>query len=171
MIGDPLSIGTPATHTLSLTPTVLPASGPSAAPRIEHFQLHPFDGLSSPTGRCPSSSRGYETGRLSSWSSSRRSKPVSVGPASSAKTSSSSSLRPSRYSSAIRASSARDGGWMGTLSSSLGAVGAGRRARPLNASSEGPERQAAEATSRELAAAPPHGRSRQRPTAAGAPAG
>jgi hypothetical protein len=57
MIGDPLSIGTPATHTLSLT-TVRSASGPSGAPGIEHFPLKPLDGFSSPVGRCPTSTRG-----------------------------------------------------------------------------------------------------------------
>jgi hypothetical protein len=46
-----LSIGTPATQTLSLMPTVRPASGPSGAPGIEHRQLHPLDGFSSPVGR------------------------------------------------------------------------------------------------------------------------
>ena len=62
MIGEPLSIGTPATQTLSLTPTVLPASGPSAAPGIEHFHAQPLDGFSSPIGRWPRSARGYLTG-------------------------------------------------------------------------------------------------------------
>ena len=51
-------MGMPATHTLSLTPSVRPASGPSSAPGIEHFQLQPFDGFSSPVGRCPASARG-----------------------------------------------------------------------------------------------------------------
>src|SRR4051794_38850431 len=140
MIGEPLSIGTPATHTLSLTPTVRPASGPSAAPGIEHFQLQPFDGFSSPIGRCPTSSRGYETGRLSSGSSSSRAKPASLGPASSAKVASSSSLSPSLYCSAIWASSARDGGWIGTGSSLTRPLLAGRRVRPHYASSEGAPR-------------------------------
>src|SRR4051794_41972413 len=76
MIGEPLSSGMPATHTLSLTPTVRPASGPLAAPGIEHTHDQPLDGFSAPTGRWPTSTRGYFTGRCSSGSSSRR---VSAG--------------------------------------------------------------------------------------------
>ena len=72
MIGEPLSIGMPATQMLSFTPTRRPASGPSAAPGIEHFHAHPFDGFSAPVGRWPRSARGYFTGRCSSGSSSRR---------------------------------------------------------------------------------------------------
>src|SRR5581483_3155912 len=55
---DPFIIGTPATHTLSLTTTRLPASGPSAAPRISHRQYQALNGLSDGSGRCPAG-RGY----------------------------------------------------------------------------------------------------------------
>src|SRR3954454_18178583 len=113
MIGEPLSIGTPATQTLSLTPTVRPASGPSAAPGIEHFHAQPLLGFSSPTGRWPVSARGYLTGSCSSGSSSSRRKPASVGPAASAKTSSSSSVRGMCNESAIHSSCCRVGGWTG----------------------------------------------------------
>ena len=113
MIGEPLSSGIPARQTLSLTPTVRPASGPSAAPGIEHFQTHPLPGFSSPTGRWPRSARGYFTGSCSSGSSSRREKPASAGPATSVKTSSSSSVRVMWNASAIHSSCCREGGWMG----------------------------------------------------------
>src|SRR3954471_15253110 len=117
MIGEPLSIGIPATHTLSFTPTRLPASGPSAAPGIEHFHAHPLDGLSAPVGRWPRSARAYFTGRFSSVSSSRRVKPASVAGAATANVSSSSSLRSKRNSRAMRCSSWREGGWTGTATS------------------------------------------------------
>ena len=72
MIGEPLSIGMPATQTLSFTPRVRPASGPSSAPGIRHTQAQPLDGFSSPVGRWPRSARGYFTGSDSSSSSSIR---------------------------------------------------------------------------------------------------
>src|SRR3954454_7029036 len=71
-ISLPLSIGMPARQMLSLTATRTPESGPSGAPGIEHFQTQPLLGFSSPTGRWPTSRRGYFTGRGGASSSSRR---------------------------------------------------------------------------------------------------
>src|SRR5919199_2673310 len=140
MIGEPLSIGMPATQTLSLTPTRLPASGPSAAPGIEHTHDHPFDGFSAPVGRWPRSARGYFTGRCSSGSSSSRRKPARVAGAAAANVSSSSSVRSKRNCSrAMRWSSWRDGGWTGTddllrLWGTVARPYSGRRARARRAS-------------------------------------
>src|SRR5579859_1195790 len=75
----PFIIGTPATQTLSLIATVLPASGPLGAPEIWDFQYQAPSGLSSADGRYPGS-RGYLTGRLGSTNSSRRAYEPSVCP-------------------------------------------------------------------------------------------
>ena len=48
---EPFIIGVPAIATLSLTATRLPLSGPSGAPRIEHFHVHAPYGFSSGPGR------------------------------------------------------------------------------------------------------------------------
>src|SRR5437764_6858272 len=112
-MGEPFSIGSPATHTLSLIATVRPASGPSSAPGIEHRHTHPFDGFASPSGRWPGSARGYLTGNASSSSSSSRAYPAAVGSASAKKASTSSSVRRNSNTLASSASSSRDGGWIG----------------------------------------------------------
>jgi hypothetical protein len=39
---EPFITGMPATQALSLIASFLPASGPPAAPLIEHFQYHAF---------------------------------------------------------------------------------------------------------------------------------
>src|ERR671927_1485164 len=48
---EPFIIGTPATSTLSLTATVRPANGPSAAPRISVVTYQAPRGLSASAGR------------------------------------------------------------------------------------------------------------------------
>src|SRR3954469_12410171 len=117
MIGEPLSMGMPATQTLSLIATRLPASGPSSAPGIEHTHDHPFDGLSAPVGRWPRSARGYFTGRCSSGSSSSRAKPASAPGAAAANVSSSSSVSSKLKARASCCSLVREGGWTGTATS------------------------------------------------------
>ena len=64
-------MGMPATHTLSLIATRLPASAPDGAPLIEHLQYHALKGFSSGAGRYPVV-RGYWTGNFGSRSSSTR---------------------------------------------------------------------------------------------------
>src|SRR5215471_18897315 len=48
---EPFIIGTPATQTLSLIAIRFPASGPLAAPLMEHFWYQAFSGFSSAVGR------------------------------------------------------------------------------------------------------------------------
>ena len=55
---EPFIIGTPATSTLSLTATVRPASGPSAAPRISVVTYQAPSGLSASAGRLLGRSAG-----------------------------------------------------------------------------------------------------------------
>ena len=48
---EALVMGTPASRMLSLRPTVLPASGPSTAPRTRHLRMKTLKGSSSREGR------------------------------------------------------------------------------------------------------------------------
>jgi len=48
---EPFIMGIPATHTLSLIATRLPASVPEGAPLIEHFQYHALSRFSLAGGR------------------------------------------------------------------------------------------------------------------------
>ena len=90
---EPFVMGTPARRMLSFRPTVLPASGPSGAPRTRHLRTNTLQGSSSADGRWPGSRSRYLSGISGTGRSSRRSTSRSVPSMRVARSSTSRSVR------------------------------------------------------------------------------